>query len=1062
MRKVAYFRVRNKSKSLIKKIIKHRKRLPQKIAQKSMAKIYPAYHRLSSTGQKVKHEVKLVVSPSYKHLQERVKDARRLTLNGGWQNAVDAWVSVISEFGEKAPLEAYLKLSQSYVQIQDYENARSVLRSAVDFAERRWGGELKQSTLVDWLSISKEKADVSLCERIDNIANYRVQIDEYQKLKKSRAKNALKIAVVSAVSGGYDAFRPPALLDSRLDYIVYTDIRIDDYGIYDVRALPYLDGDNTRSARFVKTNAQHLLPDYDYVVWIDANVMITGDIYSLIKKFIESGKDVGAMRHPLRNSPYEEMKACIHASKDDYEAITAQRDYYQGQNYSTHKLIESNLLFYNLNNSQTAKFLTTWWNQIDRFSRRDQFSINYSLDVNNVSWVEIMDYPNTTRNSEIFALVGHGKGSLAFKRFVNLIKSNLIHPYNPNDSYYKSKSERLELVKNKSVSAVVCAHNALADVKLCLDSVKEHRSGNFGLILVDDGSDQDTRKLLKDFSENNRSWVKLIRHANPKGYTKAANAGMKASNAELTILLNSDTIVAKDWYQKMADAVFNTHGAGIVGPMSSAASTQSLPHYKGNRSQTAVNQLPSDMSIEDMNLFCEKTSVNYIPRVPLVHGFCFGITRDVLDKIGYFDEVNFPRGYGEENDYCFRAANAGFGLVIATNTYIYHSKSKTFKDDKQRSELMQSGAIALVRKHGDRRIYRAVLTMEQQPILSRLRKLSQVLYTKDYIYNVNHSFPVVSPKMADILEDLQYDELRSTLVGLNKRLVNWDKLKLQKRSKLVSVVVLVYGHLEMTKRCIESIMSSKTSIGYELLVIDNGSDLSTIQGLHDYIATKDGVKLIYNEQNFNYALGNNIGFAKSSGDTIVFLNNDTIVTDGWLDTLIAPLNEDESVRATQPLLLYPDNTVQTLGTVFSDKSPLGYALYSHQSSRDDRIVKSRRLQSITAACLAIRASDFIKLEGFDPNYINGQEDTDLCLRLKDTYGIDKPCFVTVDSIVYHDESKTPGRGKYIYANREIFIQRWADKINPDDTAIYGSDNVVIDGYSSDDMGAVALYRPVIK
>jgi glycosyltransferase involved in cell wall biosynthesis len=214
----------------------------------------------------------------------------------------------------------------------------------------------------------------------------------------------------------------------------------------------------------------------------------------------------------------------------------------------------------------------------------------------------------------------------------------------------------------------------------------------------------------------------LHRNEQARGYTKAANQGLAASSGELAILLNSDTIVTDGWAEKMADAVFSTSGAGIVGPMSNAASHQSIPEHRSSKGQTAINDLPPGLTAEDMNRSCEQwTAVHVLPRVPLVHGFCLGVTREVIEKIGFFDEDSFPKGYGEENDYCFRAANAGFSLVVATHTYVFHVKSKSHAGP-ERVALMKAGAEALRRLHGRPRIQRAVISMDENPIFVDLRQ----------------------------------------------------------------------------------------------------------------------------------------------------------------------------------------------------------------------------------------------------------------------------------------------------------------------------------------------------
>ena len=133
----------------------------------------------------------------------------------------------------------------------------------------------------------------------------------------------------------------------------------------------------------------------------------------------------------------------------------------------------------------------------------------------------------------------------------------------------------------------------------------------------------ETKTYLNEFCSY-REWCDLYRNETSQGYTKSANRGLKLSKGELVILLNSDTMVTKNWIEKLCDAAFSLPEIGIVGPISNAASCQSIPENKGKRGQTAINQVPDGLTIEDMNEYCEQwTCNNYLPWVPLVHGFCF-------------------------------------------------------------------------------------------------------------------------------------------------------------------------------------------------------------------------------------------------------------------------------------------------------------------------------------------------------------------------------------------------------------------------------------------------------
>jgi GT2 family glycosyltransferase len=151
-----------------------------------------------------------------------------------------------------------------------------------------------------------------------------------------------------------------------------------------------------------------------------------------------------------------------------------------------------------------------------------------------------------------------------------------------------------------------------------------------------------------------------------------------------------------------------------------------------------------------MNRYCEQWTVaGLLPRVPLIHGFCFGVTREVIERLGLFDHNRFPGGYGEENDYCFRAADAGFSLVVATHTYIWHAKSESYRDS-ERVTLMKAAAETFRSLHGRRRIERAVRTMQENPILAQLRQNARRLPgTLSEAKNLNKNYKTTDYETTD-------------------------------------------------------------------------------------------------------------------------------------------------------------------------------------------------------------------------------------------------------------------------------------------------------------------------
>ncbi len=280
---------------------------------------------------------------------------------------------------------------------------------------------------------------------------------------------------------------------------------------------------------------------------------------------------------------------------------------------------------------------------------------------------------------------------------------------------------------------VVCVHNGLDDVKLCLNSLVSYwdRDGLDRLIVVDDCSGDETRCYLDTFSSQH-DFVDVLHLQSQHYYTKAANVGLKESNACLRTLLNSDTIVTKSWWWKVQKIFSMSPAIGIVGPLSNAASTQSVPFVKSSKDQTAINDLPLGVSIDIFGEYIEEVGSSVItPFVPLVHGFCLTIRDVVLEEISFFDEKTFPRGYGEENDFCFRAEDAGFVLAIAVDTFVFHAKSKSY-NSSDRIKFMHDGMLNLSNKHGADRIKKAVAFMEQNIHLQCMRDAVLAKWSKHY------------------------------------------------------------------------------------------------------------------------------------------------------------------------------------------------------------------------------------------------------------------------------------------------------------------------------------------
>ena len=274
------------------------------------------------------------------------------------------------------------------------------------------------------------------------------------------------------------------------------------------------------------------------------------------------------------------------------------------------------------------------------------------------------------------------------------------------------------LLHTQSIDIIICIHNALDDVKLCLESVLIHTYPPYHIIIVDDGSNQQTKEYLDAFVVGQP--ITLIRNNESLGYTKAANIGLRASTGEFVVLLNSDTIVSSRWLDRLIQSANSSAKIGLVGPLSNTASWQSIPQIFNTEGDWANNPLPQNWSVNEYAIKVAEISNKIYPRVGFLNGFCLLIKRELINDIGLFDEEAFARGYGEENDYALRSTKNGWELCVADDCYVFHAQSKSYSHER-RTELAAKATEILIKKHGQFMIDNNLSITKSHPVLQYMR-----------------------------------------------------------------------------------------------------------------------------------------------------------------------------------------------------------------------------------------------------------------------------------------------------------------------------------------------------
>ncbi|RQV97374.1 glycosyltransferase, partial [bacterium] len=245
--------------------------------------------------------------------------------------------------------------------------------------------------------------------------------------------------------------------------------------------------------------------------------------------------------------------------------------------------------------------------------------------------------------------------------------------------------------------------------------------------------------------------------------------------------------------------------------------------------------------------------------------------------------------------------------------------------------------------------------------------------------------------------------------------------------KKCSIIIPVFNKVEFTRQCITALRENTPEDLYELIVVDNNSTDAT----PEYLCSIGGnVKILSNKENLGFAKACNQGANAASGKYFVFLNNDTVPHSGWLNALVKVAEEQQDIGVVGSKLLFPDGTIQHAGVVLIEtpRGKLGSHLYWGYPGNFVPANRARDFQVVTAACMLISKDLFFCVNGFDEKYINGLEDVDLCLKVRN---LGKRVFYCPHSILTHFESKTVGRFDNVNHNEKLFVELWNDKIEPD-------------------------------
>jgi len=359
--------------------------------------------------------------------------------------------------------------------------------------------------------------------------------------------------------------------------------------------------------------------------------------------------------------------------------------------------------------------------------------------------------------------------------------------------------------------------------------------------------------------------------------------------------------------------------------------------------------------------------VNVMKEYQAVTGACMLVRKELFQKMGGFDE-EFLNGY-EDVDFCFRVREAGHTVFYCPMGVVYHYESTS------------EGRFASA-EHNVKRLHQK-----------------------------------------------WFGKIQSDRNGVD----------FKQDQKVVSIIILTHNQLEYTKKCIDSIFRYTKEL-FELIVVDNGSTDGTVEYLkkmkNSKFKVKDSdyckdIKIIENKENRGFAMGNNQGMAIAKGDYVLLLNNDIVVTQGWLEKMLAKFKEDKKIGIVGPRTNYVVGPQLVPKVTYSDNDMKEMQKFAEKWSCE-HAGKSFEMNRVIGFCMLISRGVVEKIGGLDARFGSGNfEDDDFCLRARIAgYKI----VVADDVFIHHFGSRTFIGAKIDYhcsmeSNWVKFKNKWG--ISPD-------------------------------
>ncbi|MDX1463056.1 MAG: glycosyltransferase [Marinirhabdus sp.] len=310
--------------------------------------------------------------------------------------------------------------------------------------------------------------------------------------------------------------------------------------------------------------------------------------------------------------------------------------------------------------------------------------------------------------------------------------------------------------------------------------------------------------------------------------------------------------------------------------------------------------------------------------------------------------------------------------------------------------------------------------------MERIKNIQQEKGTKFLIKAILYKFMFdgTHRKKSSIKDWLEYYQNKSKFHPQPAHVQNIDQFP------KVSVIILTYNNLSVTQICLYSIYANTSYPNFELIIVDNASVDETPAWLTRFAELHSNITLILNNENLGFAAGNNQAVREATGEFLIFLNNDTVVTMGWIEGLLSHAREDPTVGLVGPVT----NSIGNEARIPVDyTAPAEMEMFAKNRASAMK-GQSFDIRMLALYCVLTRKDHFESLGGLDERFGVGMfEDDDLAVRYHQA-GLSVIC--VEDVFIHHFQSMSFSKLKKDYynklfsENRKKYEEKWNRKWEP--------------------------------